>query len=188
MINYKHIADSIEYYSALGFQRVETPWTVTDKIAGITTPDNKSSLRLIHNDNKVLVSSGEQSFLYQYSKGFLPKGRFQTVTPCFRSDSFDESHQKYFIKNELIVTDEVSLHSLHVMVAQAFSFFFGYSRNVFLEKTSELSYDINLEFDDQKIELGSYGIRKCGFMEWVYGTGVAEPRLSYALEKYELSH
>lgn len=29
------------------------------------------------------------------------------------------------------------------------------------------------------IELGSYGMRKCEFLEWVYGTGCAEPRLSY---------
>ena len=35
-------------------------------------------------------------------------------------------------------------------------------------------YDI----DYHGIELGSYGIRHCQFLNWIYGTGCAEPRLS----------
>jgi len=27
-------------------------------------------------------------------------------------------------------------------------------------------------------ELGSYGIRSCEFLDWIYATGVAEPRFS----------
>jgi len=36
-------------------------------------------------------------------------------------------------------------------------------------------YDITYK----DIELGSYGIRHCEFLDWIFGTGCAEPRLSY---------
>ena len=28
------------------------------------------------------------------------------------------------------------------------------------------------------IELGSYGIRSCEYLDWIYATGLAEPRMS----------
>ena len=58
------------------------------------------------------MASGEQSFLYLYLKNFLPKGKYQTVTPCFREEVFDETHTKYFMKNELIITDNVNKEEL----------------------------------------------------------------------------
>ena len=37
-------------------------------------------------------------------------------------------------------------------------------------------------YDKNKIELGSYGTRKYKNIEWVFGTGLAEPRLSRVLK------
>jgi hypothetical protein len=34
------------------------------------------------------------------------------------------------------------------------------------------------------IELGSYGIRTVGNVSFAYGTGLAEPRFSYAINKF----
>lgn len=79
MINYKILDESINFYEKSGFSRVESPWTVTQQISQITKPQDKIDFEIKHN-GKVLVASGEQSFLYLYLKGFLPKGRFQTVT------------------------------------------------------------------------------------------------------------
>jgi hypothetical protein len=45
----------------------------------ITKPKDRISFQLKHND-KCLVASGEQSFLYLYLKDFLPKGKFQAIT------------------------------------------------------------------------------------------------------------
>jgi hypothetical protein len=186
MINYKNIQDSIEFYENRGFKRVESPWTVTKAISDITKPKfgpNETVTDFtIKEKNKVLVASGEQSFLYLYNKGFLPKGQYQTVTPCFREEQFDAYHTKYFIKNELIKTDIVETQSLHTVLEIALDFF-----------TSKLGSDVKIEtvipnkeydisFD--KIELGSYGIRHCDFLSWIYATGVAEPRLSRVMEKY----
>jgi len=47
----------------MGFKRLETPWTVSEKVDNITRPADRIAFQLKHND-KCLVASGEQSFLY----------------------------------------------------------------------------------------------------------------------------
>ena len=182
MIDYKILNDSIEYYEKVGYKRIEAPWTVTQAVSQITKPTEKEEF-YIDNKKKVLVASGEQSFLYLYLKGFLPEGQFQTITPCFRDEVFDLTHTKYFMKNELIITgDGASVNSVDIITDQAFTFFGKYFRRNDLRiiKTDE-GFDINYK----DYELGSYGYRKCEFLTWVYGTGVAEPRFSTILNMYK---
>lgn len=184
MIDYSILNSSIEHYESKGYNRIESPWTVSKYVDNITKPEDRPNLQLKHND-KCLVASGEQSFLYLYLKGFLPKGRFQTITPCFRYESFDDLHTKYFMKNELIITDKVTPNDLNFILEDALDFFKKYlpQHKLRCVPTSDdgLSYDI--EFSG--IELGSYGIRKCKHCEWIYGTGVAEPRLSTIIQQYK---
>lgn len=167
MIDYGRIQRSIDFYRVHEFQRIESPWTVTKAVSSITKPSEKEDW-YIENKNKVLVASGEQSFLYLYLKGFLPKGKFQTVTPCFREDVFDETHTKYFIKNELIITDEVNESSLKWVVAQCKKFF-----------ELELDHEVKIIELENSIDLEVDGIRKCDYLEWIYATGCAEPRMSH---------
>lgn len=178
MIDYRIISDSNDYYEKEGFIRIESPWTVSKPISDITKPDYKQDFKIEYNQ-KVLVASGEQSFLYLYLKQFLPKGRFQTTTPCFRDEIFDTTHTKYFIKNELIDTQNVTTESLNEVVDKCFIFFSKYLRkeNLTVDKTEE-GFDINYNFLNKQYELGSYGIRECDFLAWIYATGCAEPRLS----------
>lgn len=178
MIDYKLLGESIDFYEKEGFARIESPWTVAEYIDTITNPLPDKKLQLKHN-NKVLVGSGEQSFLYLYLKGFLPKGRFQTVTPCFRYNEFDETHSKYFMKNELIQTEDVSDYSLKSLTLTALLFFQFYIPQAELNTTEE-GFDISIN----GIELGSYGIRSTSFLKWIYGTGCAEPRLSNLIKQY----
>lgn len=184
MINYQNIQNSINFFLNKGFQRVEVPWTVTKEISNITKPVDAKDFKLVHENGKVLVASAEQSFLYQYSKGFLPKGKFQAVTPCFRFENHDETHKKYFIKNELIITDNVSKESLEELQKNAVEYFSTYfdKEKLVVVSTSidNKSFDIFYDHNSDYIELGSYGIRTCNFLEWIYGTATAEPRLSYA--------
>lgn len=182
MIDYRLLSDSIDYYSNKGFERIESPWTVSEYVDNITRPKERISFQLKHND-KCLVASGEQSFLYLYLKGFLPKGCFQTITPCFRYESFDNLHSKYFLKNELIDTEVVTHNRLVEIVLSAKEFFSKYMSEVFYSQTGPDSFDIYAG----NIELGSYGIRKCEFLDWIYGTGCAEPRTSMAIRKYGIS-
>jgi len=181
MINYGIIDDSTEFYEGKGFIRIESPWTVTPQISGITKPPGAKDFSIAEK-GKVLVASGEQSFLYLYNKGFIPKGQFQTVTPCFRDEAFTPLHTKYFIKNELIKTDVVNEGELKKLIDTAQEFFNRWigKTDVVRINTGGISYDIM--YND--IELGSYGIRECDFLTWIYGTGVAEPRLSITMQKY----
>ena len=173
MINYNRLGRSVDFYSVNNYIRIESPWTVTSDISDITRPANKTNWE-ITNKNKVLVASGEQSFLYLYNKGFLPIGRFQTITPCFRDEPFGKFHTKYFIKNELIITDNTSESSLYELVETC---------KVFFEKELQVPIDIiktdeGFDLNYANYELGSYGIRTCEFLTWIYGTGCAEPRMS----------
>lgn len=184
MIDYKLINESIEYYEKLNFKRIESPWTVSEYINRLTKPEDINELFQLKHNDKCLVASGEQSFLYLYLKNFLPKGQFQTVTPCFRMESFDSTHSKYFIKNELIKTDVVNQPELEIIVNKAVEFFEIYfdKKNINISQTKE-GFDININ----NIEIASYGIRSCDFLTWIYGTACAEPRTSNLIQKYGLS-
>jgi hypothetical protein len=186
MIDYHKLAASVDYYEGKGFRRIETPWTVTKQVSEITKPAGKKEFALKHEDEKVLVASGEQSFLYLYLKGFLPLGQYQTITPCFRHEAFDQLHTKYFVKNELIETRNVTEERLMEMVIIAKDFFSRYflERDLRIEGNgiTSLGYDITYK----GVELGSYGIRSCDYLEWIYATGIAEPRVSATMKKFEL--
>lgn len=179
MIDYKIVADSIDYYESRGFKRIESPWTVSEYVDNLTKPEGVTSFQLKHN-NKCLVASGEQSFLYLYLKEFLPKGQFQTTTPCFRYEEFDYQHTKYFIKNELIKTDVVDLMELEKIVEISLGFFKRYIPNAIVVST-ENGFDIEYRGN----ELGSYGIRENEYLKWIYATGCAEPRLSKIINIYK---
>jgi len=173
MINYGLLQKSLDYYEGEGFERIESPWTVSEAISNLTKPDSSVNYQFKHN-NKCLVASGEQSFLYLYTKGFLPKGYYQTITPCFRDDYFTVIHTKYFIKNELIITSEVTAERLQFVIDTCKTFFENeLKRPVDIIETS-IGYDI--EYNG--VEIGSYGIRDLGWIKYIYGTGLAEPRFS----------
>lgn len=179
MIDYKLLDDSIKYYEGKGFQRIETPWTVSEKVDNITKPSDRISFQLKHN-NKCLVASGEQSFLYLYLKNFLPKGQYQTITPCFRLEAFDFLHTKYFMKNELIQTDLVNVYELDKIVDIALEFY----QPLFEKELEVIKTDIGYDIEIDGKELGSYGIRSCEFLDWIYATGCAEPRTSSLIKLY----
>ena len=180
MINYKLLDDSLNFYQAHGFNRIEAPWTVSEYVDNITKPPDRQAFQLKHND-KCLVASGEQSFLYLALKEYLPKGKYQTITPCFRFESFDFLHTKYFMKNELIVTDVVNKTELERVISIALDFYGQFfDKNDLITEETDDGCDITIK----NIELGSYGIRKCDFLTWIYGTGCAEPRLSKLIDLY----
>lgn len=179
MINYNIIQKSIDYFESKGFKRIEVPWLVTEAIDSITKPE-KSDPYVVSSKNKNLIASGEQGFLYLYLKEYLPLGKFQTTTPCFRNDNFDLTHTKYFVKNELIQTVDVNENTLLEILNNSIDFFsLFFNDKIKIEKTFE-GYDLLIN----ETELGSYGIRECEFLKWIFATGCAEPRTSRLIRKY----
>lgn len=186
MIDYNYINIANEYYLNKGYKRIETPWLVSEYIANLTKPEDSKEDYVIKRNDKHLIASGEQGFLYLILKEFLPKGKYQTTTPCFRNESFDFTHSKYFMKTELINFECTSLNCLKILIEDSKRFFLKYfdEKHIKVEKLEDDSYDINLVFNDKVYELGSYGIRKHEFVEYIYGTGIAEPRFSKVLNLY----
>lgn len=171
LINYQLLAQAIQFYKQHNFQEIQVPWIVSEESINITKPPNKQSFPLL---NKFLVGSAEQSFLEIKP----PKGTYQATTPCFRDEIIDELHHNYFIKTELIETQPNNpKYALEHILSTANKFFQQYQQTHII-KTTE-GYDININ----NIEVGSYGIRNTKDFTWIYGTGIALPRLSQALNK-----
>lgn len=192
MIDYNKISNSISFYEKNRYTRIETPWLVPQNILNITKPIGASQF-YIPEINKCLVASAEQSFLTSIIKGRIPRGRYQSVTPCFRNDENDILHHKYFIKNELIQIvnpekDEVTSEELLMlddMIDVCKQFFSTYISSNKLHIVETKNDDLTLKSFDiicNEIELGSYGVRKYLNVKWIYGTGCAEPRLTTVCE------
>jgi hypothetical protein len=192
-IDYDLLARAAEEYGELGYRQVEVPWRVSSPIVDTTKPAGCRSY-VIEGTGKSLVASGEQGFMSLMNKGILPGGKYQTITPCFRDESYDDIHSKQFMKLELIRVDPpTELMALQGAVA-AMSYEVAavmttlwpglqvfFTRQVDkdpLRVPGTDAWDLECVVGDRKIELGSYGARRAHFGTWIYGTGLAEPRFS----------
>lgn len=177
-IDYQKIADAVTYYTLAGFTEIEVPWIIGHKAYSATRPSDREEFYTL---GGYLNASGEQSFIELIQEG-VKLTKHVCVTPCFRKEPvLDEIHFLYFMKVELIDTD-VSQENLQDMIVVAKQFFEKYI------EVSVIQTDLRGEaFDivDAKhgIELGSYGIRRHEEYSWIYGTGVALPRLDIAYNK-----
>lgn len=179
MIDYELLDKASKYYADLGYERIEVPWMVTPEVDRITKPREVESLE-VKQKGKNLIASGEQGFLYLMLKGYLPKGKYQTITPCFRDDSYDFTHSKVFMKLELIDTLNYGQLAVDRLVKDAndlFNSIFKYPEHFNTTNIANIT-DINYH----EVELGSYGCREHQHLKWVFGTGLAEPRTSRLLK------
>lgn len=178
-INWNNLTKALEYYTSRGYEYIEVPWIVPSDITKITfdRPEDYS-FKTAYGD---LVGSAEQSFLFLNHINKLPKGQFCALTPCFRSEpNITNLSRLYFMKLELIHTCDISEETLLMATLTCQCFF---------ESLLNDNPDIVLTMDGYDIiyngiELGSYGIRRYNDFEWIYATGIAEPRFSQALQSH----
>lgn len=178
-INWQKLAEAVEYYRSLGFQYTEVPWKVSEEAANITRPDVGYLERV---DGLVLSASGEQGFLDLELDKLMPVTKnpnFVTCTPCFRSGDAGRSpiHHPYFMKVELYVRCLDKTQAERV----AYELLQKAKRFMFADTTVTTPDGWDLEING--VEVGSYGPRyheQIGW--WAYGTGLAEPRYSQALD------
>lgn len=182
-INWRRLAAAIEFYQALGFHYVETPWKVDPASARVTCPPN-GHIEMV--DDLALVASAEQGFIDLERYSLLPDYvNFVSCTPCFRQIDAGRSkyHHPYFMKVELYVRlneDDEAPAAAWELVHRASRFMKEHGaediRAVHLDDGS-----VDLEING--IEVGSYGYREHPEIgRWAYGTGLAEPRFTQALE------
>jgi seryl-tRNA synthetase len=118
IISYARLAAAEAHYQAAGFELVEAPWIIGHTAYRATKPAEALDFVTL---GGYLVASAEQSFLQLMLEG-RPPGRAVATTPCFRHEHYDELHQPYFMKVELIDTLDTSEASLQRMIATAQGF------------------------------------------------------------------
>lgn len=187
VIEYKNLAAAQEFYKKEGYTPIETPWLVSSKVNSITAPEGVRRYFVTKGDaTKEFIASGEQGFLYLAVKGYLPPGKYQTITPCLRDDSFDFTHMKQFVKCELIEIGDYNTivpargGILTNMLTSCQKFFQeqGLLTMLYKEDKGTEQYDL---IAPNGTEIGSYGYRSYEGLHWIYGTGIAEPRFSRVL-------
>jgi seryl-tRNA synthetase len=177
-INWKIISEAIDFFSDCGYTYIETPWIVPMSAIEATYLGKTHILK--EPKSRALVGSAEQSFIHMMEQGLIHSRKYVSAGPCFRHcKTKDKLHKEYFFKVELIsILDYLSNpeNELKQIIEDA-KLFFSYNslQEIKKVKTCE-GYDLTLN----DIEIGSYGLRTYNNYNWVYGTGVAEPRFSMA--------
>lgn len=181
VINWRLIVLAQGYYESLGYQYVETPWMVPTTYTEKTKPFKDKSFvldsDLFENQSNELVGSAEQGFLYFIDHNKMKPGKYLSISPCFRTDNYDELHQPWFLKLELIIVGPTDKDSVNSILEDSFKFFKTITKgNLEIINLPDKSYDINLN----GIEIGSYGLRTINNTNYIYGTGLALPRFNIA--------
>lgn len=182
MIDYKLIHEATEHYKRLGYNLIEVPWLVSKEALDVTRPPEARHFTTFKGE---LVASGEQSFI-EIRKDLCPGRKYQCVTPCFRDEKYDDLHKPWFLKCELILPlwkDDDAEAAVDVVLKDAYDFFRRYAS--YEGSPVKIKTDIGWDINMLGIEVGSYGYREYDGFRWVYGTGVAEPRLSYVRQQIE---
>lgn len=198
-LQYARMLDACEYYEKCGFTYIDVPWAVGRDAVLMTRPQQIQAEPFSYEAGGVRlypVASAEQSFLQMQMDAIAAGkpiiGSFCAITPCFRNEPvLDELHQPYFVKLELISWDKTTPEDLGKMIAAARLYIEHDEAGLWVDVIQNndpdpisvaQTYDIVGALT--KIELGSYGIREhANVGRWAYGTGLAEPRYSYAIEK-----
>ncbi len=179
------LAAAMEFYRGLGFKYVDVPWVVEQDAMEVTLPVERPAcycecvggLGTQVPTDGYLIGSGEQGFIDMIQQGLSLPDMAMTCTPCFRVENHhDEFTKPYFMKVELFVSHGTKFEDLCGM-ARRFMMKFG--KTIDIVPTRE---GLDLMLDG--IEVGSYGKRLIPeWGEFVYGTGLAEPRFTAALAR-----
>lgn len=173
-LNFQLVAEAQAHYRRYGFPDLPVPWVIGREAYEETRPAEALPYKTL---GGFLVGSAEQSFLHLMLEGQTIT-RAQATTPCFRDEAHDEIHSPYFLKTELIDAVEVNATGLERVISAAEDFFTQYLPVARLA-IGDGTWDLTCA--QTGLELGSYGLRHHGSLSWVYGTGLALPRLSQAL-------
>ncbi|USN15477.1 hypothetical protein KIKIMORA_03350 [Brevundimonas phage vB_BpoS-Kikimora] len=180
-IDYAWLGQAIAFYKDAGYRYVEAPWAVSEESVAITCPKPEFTAKV--EGLGALVGSSEQSFLHLDLSRQLGKGRFVACTPCFRlGDDYDALHFPTFMKVELYDNTATTDIGWKTMLADAYALAvrLGAPEDGLESEKTEEGFDLTLA----GIEIGSFGWRRYQDHLWSYGTGLALPRFTQALEMH----
>lgn len=174
-VDWERLLAALKWFEAQGYKRMDMPWHASLKAIGSTLGDLDRAWEL--DGVGWLVGSAEQSFVEALLNGTLEQGKYVSLTPCFRREPvFDATHHPYFMKVELFDTSVEDGRDLEIALEVKKFLEDASDMPVELVKTDE-GYDLEVN----GIEVGSYSSREFNGVAWTCGTGLAEPRFSYAI-------
>lgn len=180
-INWGLLAKAQQYYQEQ-FLYQETPFIVPVSYNKLTKPHDEPSFILNNGIFKEkeheLVGSAEQGFIYLALRKQLKSHKLCSISPCFRSDDYDSLHFPWFMKLELFHLSNDPKDILPILNYSLLFFKSQFNGNYTIIQTAEQSWDILLN----GIEIGSYGLRILDDLQFIYGTGLALPRFSQAIQ------
>lgn len=183
MIDYVLLGEVMEYYKSIGYEEIDVPWLINEKYDLLTRPNNKNSC-IIDNDGRHFVASAEQGFLsICLTNGMKYNKVFVSCTPCIRlNDCDDNYHQETFMKIELSAvsdTEELAQNIVKNILINTKALFNNITnKKVYIEKIEFKPSICHFDLMIDGIEVGSYGYREIDGCYYVFGTGLALPRLS----------
>lgn len=178
MISTFLVTCALNHYYLARYYPMTVPSVVDDDIIKLTIPNN---IPVLPHLNQYYVGSAEQSFLQIIKDGNINQlmlGKYFAITPCHRTGDIGEYNQEIFLKIELFSIT----HNYRYLLKDALEF---YSEHINCHTIpTAIGEDI---VSEDGIELGSYGQRTLIIngetVTYAYGTGLAEPRLSQAINK-----
>lgn len=179
VIDWERLMRALAFYRRKGFLQCELNWDAPRDVCALTCPEPD---RMYGFEDNVLVGSAEQAFMHAQKTGYLPAGRYVSITPCFRRENEEtETHKRQFMKVELYAS-----HAAGDEIAEEFADLARQFMSTETDETVDLvrtaeGWDLEIG----GIEVGSYSARRLGGMEWTCGTGLAEPRFSMAVQNAE---
>lgn len=180
MIDWSLIGEATNWYKANGYRYIDVPWWCSSQAHRVTCPAEFAVYHagMAEEDDAFFVGSAEQALLHMAIKGELEPGKYVATTPCFRAEPvITDTHKRVFMKVELMNYGSKAYKEL---MNDAETFMERYSHDI-----KRVETDIGFDLELNGIEVGSYGWREHPLVPepWSYGTGVAEPRFSYAARK-----
>lgn len=177
-IDWEKLAQANTYYSQ-HFTYQEVPFLIPESVSNYTKPHRDQSFILndgiFAQQSHELIGSAEQGFVYLLLNGNLLADRLYSISPCFRADNYDKTHQPWFMKLELFHLSDKKEDLMNML--EGAEHFFSQFAQTEIVLTGENMYDINIH----GLEVGSYGFRHIDDKTFIYGTGIALPRLNIAL-------
>ena len=182
-IDWSLLANAVMFYTRIGYVQIETPWALPVEYMEGTKPHDKQTFVMDSGRFDLqpheLVGSAEQGFSYLLANDLLPEGKYFSVTPCFRDDNYDATHQPWFLKLELFIRNtDPSRHQAGLMRMTAVCK--QYFESLTDQECSIVPLGDTFDIMLNGVEVGSYGIKKSQFGEYIYGTGLALPRFTSA--------
>ena len=185
-MNVQLIRDAIQWWS-LWFEAKKVPALVDPDVMDHTCPPGVHDCRMYGKYPDTVVASAEQSFLQLEKEGKLKPGRWMALTPCYRDEAIlDEIHLPVFLKLELMKLSDDSNFYTRTDALWIAGKMQKFLKEFYALPTEVIETEEGFDVMYEDLELGSYGVRKTlKGKSYVYGTGLAEPRTSIALERFE---